>query len=330
VPIASILVGLFDMAGNAIKNLAYLALSDVGSTPVTPVSSIQNYAGNVWWVSPAGAVQITNGNTLNASALKGITGDYGGGNPAEFRYVNADKEFYAYQDFAGGKWGFVGGLGLDVFGGLTSAVKAHVTYGGAGTINLVLPPALPAGPAVVMLDNTGAITTTANPTVALTMGNNTNVVLSGSGHIVQGQTTKTFGFVNSGFVTGSGSLPGYSNAGLGNEVTIAATNTQYFPLNMVDDRNRIVNVKVNYNQISGTAATLSLVGSVDTGTSGGLWVGITGASGTTTVDGLQHILTLTPTAPGFIPTSGNPVWIKIVTGSGTLQVGSAVITYDIT
>lgn len=322
VSLSSVMAALLDMANNAIKNLAYLALSDVGSPPTTPTSSIQNFAGNMWWVSPAGACQVTNGTSLNAAALSGITGDYGGGNPAQFRYVNTDKEFYAYQDFANGKWAYLGGLGLDIFGGLTSAVKAHITYGGAGSINLVLPPALPGANVIMMLDNSGNITAPATIPVNITWTSGFGPVIQGTANYRHGvkSIAKTLRQQDAN-VNGGGAAT--EAAGLAG-VTLGANTIAYWPLPPLPTYARIVNVTVYFNSAANrNACTCKLyqTSSADPATTA---LADTGATFPTSGTALSKAVGINLT-----PTASQTFWLQVSNTTGGEKVQAMVVDYDV-
>lgn len=78
VPLSSVLVNSdVSVNGNALLNAKYLTLQNEGVSPVSaPVNRVTTFGGDLWYVSPAGAVQITAGAALNAASVGGIGGDY--------------------------------------------------------------------------------------------------------------------------------------------------------------------------------------------------------------------------------------------------------------
>jgi hypothetical protein len=160
VPRASLADGNLDVNGYPVQNASYLGLNTQGSTPSTPIGSLQRYNGNLYWINTSGAVQITSGTSLNTTLVGGITGDYGGANPAQFRFVDADQEYYAYDDFAGGAWARIWAKNFDLAAGATSANRVRMTYGGAGSYTLTLPPAVPGATAFLQMDTSGNVTAT--------------------------------------------------------------------------------------------------------------------------------------------------------------------------
>ncbi len=158
VPISSIVVALLDMANNAIANLAYASFYEASSSPTSPVGSIQRYQGDLWYVSPSGAFRMTSGASLNATALGGFTGDYGGANPASAKFVDADKEYYFYDDLGAANWAYVWGRGFDIAQGLTGANRVRLQWAGSTSYDITLPAAAPGAGTFLQMSATGAIT----------------------------------------------------------------------------------------------------------------------------------------------------------------------------
>src|SRR5690349_20303027 len=161
VPLSSLnFSSTLDMTGQSIINAAYVTLQNTSSTPgASPVNRLTAYLGNLWYVGPSGALQITNGAALNAAGIGGITGDYGGANPAQFRFVDANQRYDAYDDFPGGAWGCVRALGFDIAAGATSANYLRLANAGGATRTYTFPaaPASSAEPRPLYIDNTGAM-----------------------------------------------------------------------------------------------------------------------------------------------------------------------------
>lgn len=159
VPLSSILIGALDMANNAFQNVQYLGLYEQASQPTTPVGSVQRFNNDLWYVSDGGAFQMTDGASLNASSLGGITGDYGSPNPAELRFVDADLTYYFYDNFATTTWAHIRARDVEIAAGATSALRVRLDWGGAGSYTLTLPPAPPAAgqKRLLSLDENGDI-----------------------------------------------------------------------------------------------------------------------------------------------------------------------------
>lgn len=161
VPRSSLADGLLDMNGNPIANVSYAHISNGLAAPTTPTNSLQAYLGNLYWVNTGGAVQITSGTSLNTASLGGITGDYGGSNPAQFRFVDVDQEYYAYDNYSTGAWAYLWARGIDIAAAATGVNRVRMVYGGAGSYTLTLPPAAPASTSLLKMSSAGAVTTAA-------------------------------------------------------------------------------------------------------------------------------------------------------------------------
>lgn len=178
VPKTSLDDGALDMNGYPVQNASYVGLADQAEAPTTPSNSFQAYNGNVYWVNTGGAVQLTDGTGFNLSLAGTITGDYGGVNPAQFRFVDADQEYYAYDDYGGGAWARVWARNFDIAAGATSAFRVRLAYGGGSSYTLTLPATLPASTSFVGLTSSGTLTTGATFTDSITMTG--NIVVTGA------------------------------------------------------------------------------------------------------------------------------------------------------
>lgn len=161
VPFSSLQVGSsLDLGGQALLNAAYVTLTNTSATPgASPVNRLTAYQGNVYWASPSGVVQMTNGNLLNSAAVGGITGDYGGANPAQLYYDAATTRYNAYANFSLTSLGYVRALGFDIATSATASTYARLAF--TGVVNKTF--TLPAGFATttenrpLSIDNTGQI-----------------------------------------------------------------------------------------------------------------------------------------------------------------------------
>jgi hypothetical protein len=187
VPLASINFNSnLDLSGSDLLNIGNIVFSNQLSTPSgSPFNRFAVFGGNLYYVNAAGAVQITSGSTLNAAALAGITGDYGGANPAQLNYVAIDTRYNHYANFSTGTWAYDRALGFDVAGGATSTAFARILWAGGSNITLTLPATLPAANQLLSVDNTGAITAGTSAALA----NNNNITLSGTGTYKHGTKT---------------------------------------------------------------------------------------------------------------------------------------------
>ena len=132
VPLSSILTNSdLDLNGQALLDSKYVTLVPESTTPgASPVNRVTAYNGNVWWVGPSGAVQITDGPSLNAAGLGGITGDYVGIGPMQFRYDLANTRYDAFANQSTNTWAYLRTRGLDIAGGATSTVRLRQSYTG--------------------------------------------------------------------------------------------------------------------------------------------------------------------------------------------------------
>lgn len=170
VPRTSLAPGDLDLETFSLQNAGYVGFAEADEEPTTPTSTLQCFDGDVYWIHASGAVQITSGNSLNNALLGGITGDYGGSNPAEFKFVDADQEYYAYDDESGGAWARVWAKNFDIAAGATSAVRVRLAYGGASSYTLTLPspPNNPPGVAFLQMNSSGTVTASSTLTETLT------------------------------------------------------------------------------------------------------------------------------------------------------------------
>lgn len=159
VPRASLAPGDLDLDGEALQNAEYLGLAEQSSTPSTPVGTLQSFDDELYWVSVGGSVKITDNGNVNIASVGGITGDYGGVNPAQLRFVDADQEFYAYDDFANLMWAGIGAGWFDVFATPDETVRARLQWDGASSIDLNLPDDLPGAVSMMTLDASGNMNT---------------------------------------------------------------------------------------------------------------------------------------------------------------------------
>lgn len=168
IPMGSILIDALDMQNNEILNVKYLGLYDQLTLPAD-VGTLQSYSGDLYWVNAAGAVQITQDGALNAAAVGGITGDYGGANPAQWRFDDADQTFYGYDDFAGSKWARVQARDFRITGAYSGAERLIVTWVPGTSYTLTLPQAPPGAgqTGVLEMDENGVISVSQSLTDAI-------------------------------------------------------------------------------------------------------------------------------------------------------------------
>lgn len=145
-----------DLNGQSIDNINYLRFVNGVVTPAaSPTCRITVYNGDLWYVSPSATVRITNGGALNAAALGGITGDYTGAGPMQFRYDSANTRYDAFANQGANTWAYVRARGFDIAGSATSAFRQRHLWGGTANQTITWPSALPATTKVLQIDTAG-------------------------------------------------------------------------------------------------------------------------------------------------------------------------------
>ena len=297
--LSSVLTSLLDMTNNAIENLSHVGLyPQSGTTQIT--GSIFNYLGNLWWSAAGGPVQLTNGTALNAAAIGGITGDYGGANPAQLRFVDADKEYYFYDDFAGGAWADIQGRRVHLAAGATGATNLTLQFAGGSSKTYTLPPTGPAtSDQVVSIDSTGVWKAGhGNKILALAPAGHT-VALSASGTFSQDLTTR-------GGIIATG--------------TINSTSIITIPINLTRGM-RIVSIDVSFEKGT-TGNTVFALQKKQVGSAYQTVV-----SGSDTTIGTSRTVTITPGTPEVI-SAATTYWLMFQFAATNDVFSGAQVTYD--
>src|SRR5262249_15181653 len=157
----------------------------------------------------------------------------GGVNPAQFRYITANTEYYAYTDFGAGTYAYIWGRGFDIAGASTGASRVRLLNSG-GNYSLTVPTALPASQVLMQLDNAGQMT------ASNSIPSNANVTLQGTGYVRHGRWSRgmAFGFgANASAGAGAsitGGTPGYHQN---------VSSTVFYPLGPL--RNQVISDGVN-------------------------------------------------------------------------------------
>lgn len=183
VPLASVLVNAdLPMSGNALLNAKYLTLQNEAASPVSsPVNRVTTFGGDLWYVSPSGAVQITLGATLNAASVGGIGGDYTAvGALASFDDLS---DAYWFQQQVGAsvrQYARIRSGDLELFeykaapaaGVPTNRVRLASPASLAASYQVTFPAAVPATTVALQMSNAGVLTasnTFASPTLTGTV-----------------------------------------------------------------------------------------------------------------------------------------------------------------
>lgn len=257
VALTSLLAGLFDLSNNGIANAKYLGLYEQLSLPSTPIGSLQRYGGELYYVSPSGAVRITNAGSLDIVAANGITGDYAA--PAEFRYDLAALEYFAYSNQAAGEWARVGAQGFDVYGTLAGTTRVRLAWAGGAnpSYTLTLPATLPGTQQIQQLTNAGQVVASNTIAEAITMAVGKDIVLQASGTsgwIKHGDEDTPQVIVSDYCPTGSVSTGVGGGSGVRSLAIAAASTTFYCKLAPISKNRRLKSFTIkapNYESGSG-------------------------------------------------------------------------------
>lgn len=179
-------VSTMDARVQPLINVSYLHLSQGASTTA---GSIYYLDGEMWMVTQAGAVKVTQGGLLNTGATGTV--DYGGSATARITYNTLANEFRGTQDV--GIWATWAGASFKVQGS------------GGGYINLTAAAAVtgptskvftnpPAGQSYLVEDNSGNVTPVT--TIPFASTHSANVTLSGGARLKHGDLSQAFGPYN--------------------------------------------------------------------------------------------------------------------------------------
>lgn len=161
VPFSALSGSTLDMDNVPIIDASYVAFYNTTGTPSAAIAGRFVYSdGELWAVNSTGAIQITSGSGLNASAIGGIGGDYGSPNPASVQFVDAAWRYDFYDNYTALEYGYVRSAGVDIASGghVATSNFAKLRYAGSTNLTFTLPPTLPASNrSVLTIDSTGAI-----------------------------------------------------------------------------------------------------------------------------------------------------------------------------
>lgn len=290
IPLSSLLTNSdLDLNGQALLDASYITLVNEGVSPVaSPSNRLTAYGGDVWWVSPSGAVQITDGAALNAAGIGGITGDYSGAGPMEFRYDTANTRYDAFANQSTNTWAYVRARGFDIAGSATSNFRLRQTWGGTANMAVVWPSTLPASTTqIVQVDTSG------------------NLSFSNSNDNFGHGDTKISNIPR--LINSTGSL-GYGVASDVVGLTLQANAVAYIQLEGLRRGDRIKSVKI-YGTSPGTTATFVVVDQVANAASA------LAATGSGDLGGTGYIVQ-TLTTPLTLLSDGETAYVR-VTASAT-------------
>lgn len=314
IPVGSLLVGDIDLNNNALIGASYVGLYENITPDTSATGSLQNINGDLYYIDSTGAIQLTTGGTINSSGIGGITGDYGGANPAQLRFDDGSKIYQFYDDFSGLAWAYTRQLGVDIAGSSTSLVRARITWAGSSSMSVILPAALPATTVLMQMDNTGQIS------VSNSLATNANITLSGTGKIVHGTRTISGDFSTIYSTTGgtfSLGMVGDSPVWTGSSGVVIYVRLPYLEANAA-----VTSVSVHSNATSNpTLLLFAENGSNPTGSSG-----LIGSTSSVTGFG-QRKTTLTVTTPAAL---AEPYYIlKLTNIASTVDYNKITVTYTV-
>lgn len=265
--------------GSAITDVAYITLVNAAASPatqLTPANRITAFSGDLWYVSPSGAIQITTGASLNAAGIGGITGDYGGANPAQLRFDDANQRYDFFDNFGTNAWAIARTRSLQLAAGATSTVLATLSWvGNASNKTFTLPTAPPTSQQLPLWMDT-------------------------SGNITPGHGTKTYSFSPFGGLGLSGTFLARSGGGAigsplyGVEKSSAPASTWIIPLNGLPLGLSVSSLTFRYSKVNAGSISVGF-----TKITGGTAVTAIAATNSTTA-GVGLSLVLTPGVPEVI------------------------------
>jgi hypothetical protein len=316
IPLSSLQIADLDMANNAITEVSHLGLYEGLEEPSTPVGSLQRFENDLYWVSAAGAAKITDGAAINSTSIGGITGDYGGEDPAQFRFVGADKTFYAYDTFAGEEWARVWARSFDVAGDASGTERVRIDWAGSGSsYTLTLPAAVPAARKLIQMGTSGALT------ASNVLDTDESITLVGESYYKHGNYVATCPVVYPDLVLESGTV---SNNGANLGATQDPSTVVYYPLRGLQRHNRIKSIVVYLESSPGGDVTYEFA---LTGVSNFVAFGtadtVVASTQTTTITRATPTTLVSDASSNMFP------WVKIETSSGVTAVPVwFAVTYD--
>lgn len=309
IPLSSLITNSdLDLSGKALLNAAYVTLANT-SAAASPVNRIAAVSGDLYWISPSGAVKLTSGAAINVTSIGGITGDYGGSNPAQFRFTDVTQRYDAYDDFGGGVFGFVRGQGLEVSNGASGANRARLKFATAANVDLTLPGVLPS------VGNTSILGVDGNGLISSAPSLNTDITFTGTATVRHG----TYSYVDQ--LTGNKvSNPGAGISGTNAGCTVSGNTSAIFAFRAPDIRSKITSVVIRASAAPAAAVDYSL--GLTTAGSGTI-VTVTGASGSSAL----ATVTLTPTTPAAV-SAGQCYFLTVSTAATLTSVTVLSITVN--
>lgn len=186
----------FSASGHGLVDLSKVQLDDIASSVGLETGTIFFQNGELCVQTPSGPIQLTLNGVINAAGFGGITGDYGGSNPARVTYTDAtdvytftadtndwsDLEINDLKLRNNGNWAT---LGAD------PAVATPQAWG-LGTANT-------SGVALVRQNASGILSTAGTVTTSFTTSG--SITFSGAGQMKHGSKGRTVVAIPAGVLT---------------------------------------------------------------------------------------------------------------------------------
>lgn len=170
----------------AATNVKYVQFY-LGNSTNIPARGLGFKDGELWVTDAAGnQIQFTNAGALNVAAAGGFTGEYISAG-AQASFVNA-TDLYEFKNEAGAAYADI--RCDDLFLSNASTAYFQIGFAGSSNISVLMPTALPAGAALLSVDNTGQISASATLAVGFTI-NNADITLTGTADVLHPDRTRT-------------------------------------------------------------------------------------------------------------------------------------------
>lgn len=302
----------------AISNLKYLQFY-LGNSTAIPARGVGFKDGEFYITDAAGnSIQVTNGGVLNYAATGGFVGEYVSAG-AQASFVNA-TDLYEFKNEAGAAYADI--RLDDLYVSNSTTAYCQIGFGGSSNISLLLPTALPAGAALMTVDNTGQISASATVAVASTFS--ADITLSGTAELNHPDWETT---IPAGDLVVSANVTlDYDDVGLGEySYTGNATIRCAIPHELAVKGDRLKSVAVKCDK--GDTGTLTV--NVYKRNFRQASVPATYATANSSSSGTDQTVTATAGAPSALATGESFVFNIVITGSAALNtIYSVQFTFD--
>lgn len=319
------------MAGFGLTSLGKLSFSTIAAPSTGSKNLFVNTADNeLYWRSNAGAnVKLTSGSSLNTSLVGGIVGDYSSVG-AEVAFDDTNKR-YTFKDQTAPtkKWARLASGPVRIFEYNTTE-SVYVEHAAAAALassyTVTWPAALPGAQTMVQIGASGDLV------YSNTIPADTNITMSGTGHIVHGDRTRSGKLVYNSFdiIVVAGTPAGTNSWNAGGP---------YSYVDMGVGGDGIIQIPVTFNSnerlktvtmyfADNTNANTQMVVLKGSGANGSGLLSVIASTGGGTASAVTS-MTCTITTPE-LPTYG--LWVRLSSTGGSTgpKVVAWSITYDVT